>query len=244
MSGGLVQNVALATALLGGMCQFASASESASSSRYDLIPRRNVFKLKEPPQPEPVAPTNPPLAKVNLVGISSMNRKLAFLKLAGASKPGNASVEQSLMLGEGQRDGDIEVLEINERAGLVRIKQGAETLDLSFEKDGLKSNPPANVVNQTMPAENPSTGPGPTPPPQMPNPAASPPPLPVAPQQNYLGKRKLPTRNLNVTPPPLPTIPQPLVPSTPAAQGQPNQLSPDEQEQLLNEVERLKTSPY
>lgn len=245
MRGGLLKKLAISTALVSGFCAGARATEPASASRYDLIPQRNVFKLREPPQQPTVAPTNPPLAKVNLLGISTLHRKLAFLKLAGASKPGGPGAEQSLMLGEGQRDGDIEVVEINERAGLVRIRKGAESIDLTFEKDGLKSNPPS-IVNSTgplVPGENPPTMQGSTPSPTQ-NPAAPLAPAPTAPQPNLLNKRTLPSRNLNVSPPPLPTMQQPANPATTAPAQPSNQLSPEEQQQLLNEIERLKTSPY
>jgi hypothetical protein len=223
--------------VLGGSSIIVNGSEAEPG--YNLIPKKNVFKLKEPPTAPPPQITNAPLSKVYLTGISTvLNQRLAFLRLpAAASKGAGPRAEESMMLAEGQRQGDIEVLEINEATGHVKIKQAGEIVDLSFEKDGVKSNLPAIAGNQPSPSENPAATTAAQPATQ--NPGIMPPPM--ATQPNLLSRRMLPTRNLSTTPPPLPTAAQPTAP-VPAAS--PNQLTPQEEQQLLNEVEKLKTKPY
>src|SRR5207249_11730809 len=55
----------------------------------------------------------------------------------------------------GQKYGDIEVLDIDAVAGRVRINNSGTVMDLTFEKDAPKSNPPANVASQPPGMPNP-----------------------------------------------------------------------------------------
>jgi hypothetical protein len=84
------------------------------SNLYKAIPDRNVFKLTEPPQVQP--PSNPPpvLPKITLTGITTiLGRKLAVLRVQLPPLGGQPAKEESYMLAEGQRDGNIEVLQID-----------------------------------------------------------------------------------------------------------------------------------
>lgn len=146
--------------LVGCACVCVGAGEAVpQSSGYELIPKKNVFRLKEPAQQLPVTQTNPPLPKVYLTGISTMmNQRLAFLRVPAAAKSGTPVAEQSMMLAEGQREGDIEVLGVDPAAGHVKIRQAGEVVDLTFEKDGVKSNPPAAMAGQPQPLANPPPG--------------------------------------------------------------------------------------
>src|SRR5690242_6518986 len=81
-----------------------------SSNNYADIPERNVFGLKPPPK---IIKENPPpqLPKIVLTGITTiLDNKRALMKtLPSAQKPGDQSKELSLILTEGQREGEIEV---------------------------------------------------------------------------------------------------------------------------------------
>jgi hypothetical protein len=93
------------------------------------------------------------------------------------AKPGEPAKEQSFTLGEGQREGDIEVLEINEKAGTVKVNDYGTITTLDFDKDGVKvvgvpppvpgagGRPagfvPAPGANPPMPAGNPGNLPRP-----------------------------------------------------------------------------------
>lgn len=115
--------------------------------RYGAIVRRNAFNLREPEPPKP-PPEPPPSIKVNLTGITTiLSGKRAFLLVQEQGKQ-----PESKMLKEGERDGQIEVVSIDESTGSVKIKIGEKETELTFEKDGLK--PP------TSPAGAPGTVPG------------------------------------------------------------------------------------
>ena len=95
----------------------------ATGNLYQGIVDRNVFGLKPPPPPPDPESTEPPPPKVFLTGITTiLGSKRALLKMTPPAKPGEPAREQSFTLREGQRDGDIEVLEINEKVGAVKIK--------------------------------------------------------------------------------------------------------------------------
>src|SRR5262245_31416902 len=110
-------------------------------SRFQGISERNVFGLKEPP---PTQQTNPPpqVPKLLLTGITTiLGNKRALLKelpVGTAGKPTDPAKDLSHILTEGQREGDVEVLQIDERAGRVKVNIAGTTETLTFEKDGPK----------------------------------------------------------------------------------------------------------
>ena len=121
----------------------ASARErlpDASEPQYLAISERNVFGLRPPPtQPEA---TNPPaqVQKITLTGITTiLGNKRALMKVLPALlKPGETAKELSLILTEGQRESDIEVLQIDEKVGSVIVNNSGAVMTLTFEKDGAK----------------------------------------------------------------------------------------------------------
>src|SRR5438874_2599850 len=121
----------LRAAFITATCAVGTARAGDSvGAGYDLIPKANVFRLKEPP---PVVQDPGPrteLPKIYLAGVSSVGqRKLAFLKLAGhGGKGGAQAAEETFALGVGERQGGIEVLDIDAAAGRVKIRQGEEVL--------------------------------------------------------------------------------------------------------------------
>src|SRR5437660_1094780 len=110
--------------VLGGLL-FCAGVSGGLANPYQGIVTRNVFGLREPLLP-PDRPAQPP-PKITLTGITTiLGYNLAFLK---AQKPGK---EQALMLTEGQRDGDVQVLEIDEKAGRVTVNNFGTVMTLTF----------------------------------------------------------------------------------------------------------------
>src|SRR5262245_40756768 len=149
------------------LCATASAIVNESANPYQGIVDRNVFGLKPPP---PISDSKTPPVKdpppITLTGMTTiLSTKRVLLNVQSPGKP-----VQSFILAEGQREGDIEVLEIDERAGSTKINYAGTTVPLSFEKNGPKltaSAPPTAVpgtpgvgvttMASAMPAANANT---------------------------------------------------------------------------------------
>jgi len=122
---------------------FSITDDSSSSHPYQSIVDRNVFGLKPPPPPAP--PPNPeankpPPPNLTLTGITTiLNQKRAFMSYTLAAKPPEPPKTMSLMLSEGQRDGDIEVMEIDIVNGTVKVNDFGTITNLSWEKNGIKT---------------------------------------------------------------------------------------------------------
>jgi hypothetical protein len=128
--------------VLGGTVLVGSvgAVPDSPSGQYQAISERNVFGLHPPPtQPAPTSPAAP-LPKITLTGITTiLGNKRALMKVAPAVlKPGDTNKELSLILTEGQREGEIEVLQIDENVGSVKISNSGTVMLVTFEKDGAK----------------------------------------------------------------------------------------------------------
>jgi hypothetical protein len=162
----------LVLCLAGGLFLHAQARAVGSEGNpYANIVDRNVFGLRPPPPPPEPPKPEVKASPITLQGIiSAFGKKQVLFKSTVSARSGEPAKETSFVMSEGERVGEIEVLEINEGTGLVKFRnQGFEmTKDLS--KDGVK----------------PPTGGGAPPPglpgvpgvPGQPN-AAVPPPLPT-----------------------------------------------------------------
>ena len=131
--------------VLGGLTLCGGAGPAfglSSDVPYQAIVERNLFGLKPPPPPGPdPASTKAAPPKITLNGITTiLGNKRALLKTSPTGKTGEQAKEQSYMLAEGQRDGDLEVLKIDEIAGSVMVKYDGADITLTFEKDGPKGN--------------------------------------------------------------------------------------------------------
>ena len=153
----------------------AAAGRSASGTQdprlYQTIPDKNVFHLKDPPPlTAPSKPVeNPTVPKIILNGITTiLGRKMALMKLMLPTKTPGDTGERSLMLREGERENDVEVLQINEKNGSVRVNDFGTVVTLTFDRDGAKSVAAA-------PASAPTPA-GLTPTPSIPVPTPNPPP--------------------------------------------------------------------
>jgi hypothetical protein len=124
-------------------CMGAQAVTSENTENpYQSIVDRNVFSLKPAPAPvDPAEANKPQTLKITLTGITTIlgNKRVLMKTAPPQGKPGEApKTEQSYILTEGQREGDIEVIEINEKLGSVKVSNGGAVQTLTFEKDGAK----------------------------------------------------------------------------------------------------------
>jgi hypothetical protein len=131
------------------LCIAANAATSESSgSPYSGIVERNVFGLKPPPPPPDPAANKPPPPKIFLQGITTFGGiKRALFKAQMPSKPGEPPKgEQSFILAEGQRDGDMEVVAIDANPpGSVKVNAFDTIITLDFEHNGIKTTTAAPV---------------------------------------------------------------------------------------------------
>jgi hypothetical protein len=153
------------------LCTAAGAvTEDTPANPYQGIVDRNVFALKDPPPATDPAANKTPPPRILLQGITTiLGNKRALFKVQLPPRPGDpAKGEQSYIMAEGQRDGEIEVLEINTDAGSVKVNNYGTITNLNFADNGIK--PP------TAPA--PAPGPAPGLPGFVPAPGANPAALP------------------------------------------------------------------
>lgn len=134
--------------LAGSLALRIAANEvtpDSSNNPYQSIVDRNVFALKPPPPPPDPEATKPPPVKITLTGIATILGKRALLKSpAPPGKPGEpAKPELSYILAPGQREGDIEVLDIDEVGGNVKLRNAGVEVTLNIDKDGPKLAPSA-----------------------------------------------------------------------------------------------------
>src|SRR5436190_7649458 len=122
---------------LGSMilCVGASAIVNDSANPYQGIVDRNVFGLKPARSiTENISPPVKDPPPITLTGITTiLKTKRALLNVQSPGKP-----IQSFILAEGQREGDIEVVEIDAKAGSIKVNYAGTTVPLNFEKNGPK----------------------------------------------------------------------------------------------------------
>lgn len=127
----------MAVCLAGGLfLPVAVHAISSGDNPYKSIVDRNPFGLIAPTPPAPIETAAPP-SNIKLTGITTiLGIKNALLM---AQEPGPAGKSQSYILTEGQREGMIEVLTIDNIAGLVKVNNAGIVSTLNFDKDGFKS---------------------------------------------------------------------------------------------------------
>lgn len=103
----------------------AVANTDAANPYADTIVGRNVFSLKSPPpppNPEDLIKKDPP-PKILLQGLTTiLGRRQVLFKVQVPAKPGQPAKEESFVMTEGERQGEIEVLEINEKVEPAVVK--------------------------------------------------------------------------------------------------------------------------
>ncbi len=121
--------------VVGNLLICLSAGAVTPDHKYEGIAKRNVFQLKPVPPSSEVKPPPVPVPKITLNGTTTVSgRKLALMTAELPARPGNPARIQSLVLTEGQRDGEIEVLDIDTTAGIVHATASGMALRLDFQK--------------------------------------------------------------------------------------------------------------
>jgi len=120
---------------------YALVGDSAGNP-YHGIARSNVFRLQPPPKPQPPPGLLKEPPKIILLGISTVTgRKLAYLKVLMPPKTGEQTKEQGFTLTEGQWAAETQVLEIDEKAGSVKVQHFGTTMTVTFDSDSSTHQP-------------------------------------------------------------------------------------------------------
>jgi hypothetical protein len=217
------------------MCATATARTAAAADNpYQGIVERNVFGLKPPAPAARPEDNKPPPPKIFLTGITTiLGNKRALMKMTPpVSKPGEQPKEQSFTLAEGERDGELEVLEINEKEGTVKVNNYGTVATIDFDSNGVKTPtaPPPGAV--PVPGVPPAMRPG----------------LPAPPAMG--GPNAMPNRPLRGMPvPAAPVTPQASVGgggmqgATAQAAAEPQGSSSLEENLMMLEINRIKNQP-
>ncbi len=105
--------IAAAGVLLAG-CE---KQREATEKRGQDIGESGVLR-QESPQSQPT----PALPEVALLGIVTVGDRRALLRVETPGKPPEPPGVESLLLGEGQKSGAVEVLDIDDKSASVRLK--------------------------------------------------------------------------------------------------------------------------
>jgi len=134
--------VGMVGALVAGAGAIAAAdTPEATANPYQGVVDRNVFALKPPPPPPDPESVKPPTPDFALTGIMTLGGKRALFK--STPKPGKgadpAAKEHSYILAEGQRDGEVQVEQIDELAKTVTLTYDGTALKLDFTNNAAKA---------------------------------------------------------------------------------------------------------
>jgi hypothetical protein len=133
-AGKIVICLAGGLALYVGLRADDAVSSSTTDNPYAPIVVRNVFGLVPPPPPAPPPDdTDATLPKITPNGIMSIFGSLQVLfKVDTVATPGKQSEEESYILTQGERQDDIEVVKINEKAAMVTFNNHGTIQELSL----------------------------------------------------------------------------------------------------------------
>ena len=114
-------------------------SGDVQMASYQQINERNAFSLKPlpPPGPDPATLAATQQVNITFTGITIYQGvKKAYFRLPDGTKPGQFVYPT---IREGERDGVLEVVTINEKSGAVTIKNAGTPMTLNFEANGNKA---------------------------------------------------------------------------------------------------------
>jgi len=183
----------LLTAALVFLCATDTRGSTASNP-YSGIVERNTFGLKPPVNPaDLVKPPPPVVADIKIEGFSTiLGRKQVMLNVKVPAKPPEPARNQSLLFVEGQREGEVEVVEIHPAEETVKVNNAGNLLALNLKDHGQKPTPGAAVP--AAPGLPPGRLPGAVPPPAAPAiPTASVPTEHTTTVESFGGNKTIPT---------------------------------------------------
>jgi hypothetical protein len=120
---------------------FAVAPEA---SPFQSIAVANIFRLREPEKPKPIDKPQPPLPPIGLTGIVDGYGKL--FALLEVSPPNQAKM--FLKLERGQREGEIEVLNLDIKAGIAEVNISGTVTNLVLNRN--PSAPPPTATKPSL----------------------------------------------------------------------------------------------
>jgi hypothetical protein len=139
------------------VCALFTAADHPSNP-YGTIVDRNVFGLKPVPPPPPAEPEEPAPQRITLTGITTiLGDKRVLLKTErtqtadGLQKP-----QQFYILTIGQREGSIEVVDIDEKTGNVTLNNSGIMMTLNIDRDGPKLSGNHTIFPGALPPPPPS----------------------------------------------------------------------------------------
>ena len=124
-----------------------SPAPGAGDNPYAPLVARNVFGLNPIPPPGPPTPTDPP-PKITPNGIMNLLGSLQVLFKVEAAPGQPAKEVKTYMLATGQREDDIEVVKIDEKAAIITFNNHGTTQDLPLVAGAASSGaapPPGGV---------------------------------------------------------------------------------------------------
>jgi len=148
----------------------APAATDTISNPYAGIVERNLFNLKPAPRPEDAPkPPGPPPPKIELTGIMTIfGKRQVLMKVNQPPHPPEPGKIESYVLSEGESEGEVEVVSIDQSTGTVKLNNHGVEQILNLDKDSAKvTGAPAGAggVSPTLPLFQP---------PQMPRLPSSP----------------------------------------------------------------------
>jgi hypothetical protein len=136
---------------------------NVSENPYRAIFLRNLFGLR-PVEIRTAPPPPAPSSTIVLTGITTiLGDRRAFLEITPPAKPPQTAKQISCILAEGQREGAVEVVQIDPKGGSVKVSDNGTLTTLTFEKNGRKTSPTpstsAAVLHNVHAFRNPLTRP-------------------------------------------------------------------------------------
>ncbi|HEX5220534.1 MAG TPA: hypothetical protein VFZ59_13270 [Verrucomicrobiae bacterium] len=135
-----------------------SATAVTPDNPYSGIVERNSFGLKPPVNPaDLVKPPAPVVADIKLQGITTiLGRKQVLMKVKVPAKPPEPARDESLVVAEGDREGEIEVIEINPLEETVKVNNAGTILALNMKDHSEKPSPGAVPAPGALPGALPA----------------------------------------------------------------------------------------
>jgi len=114
-----------------------SAAATPDDNSYKPIAARNIFKLHPPIQITVTPPPADPPPTIRLQGITTIvGQRQVLIAVRVSARAGEPAKEVFYVPDEGQREGEITVLEINEKTGSAKFDNHGTVQTLSM-KDGI-----------------------------------------------------------------------------------------------------------
>ena len=139
----------LAVCLVGGLVLntgLYADNRMSPNNPYEPIATRNIFGLNPPQAPAPI--DNTPPATITPDGIMTIfGTAQVLFKVAVPPRPPAPASEKSYILSEGQRQDDIEVTRIDEKAGIVTFNNHGVVQAIPLVKAPPISTPTPVVMN-------------------------------------------------------------------------------------------------